>query len=256
MKRIITFTTDFGIKDHYAGAMKGVVLGINPDAVITDITHEVAKFNVIEAAFKLDNVYPYFPEGTIHAVVVDPGVGGARKAVAVESGGHFFVGPDNGAFSLVLGRGEDCRVVEITNRKYMLKDVSGTFHGRDIFAPAAAHLSLGVDLRELGDPVSSPVLIEIPSPRVNGDEITGEVLYEDSFGNLVTNISSEVVKPGSRIYVDRFSIDRVSNSYGEAGEGELLAVAGSSGLLEISVNRGSASKLFKTGRPLVRIKIS
>lgn len=255
MKRIITFTTDFGGKDHYAGVMKGAALGINPDAVITDITHEIAKFNVTEAAFRLDSVYPYFPEGTIHVVVVDPGVGGSRKALAVESGGHFFVGPDNGVFSLVFGRYEDCTVVEITNHEYMLEDVSSTFHGRDIFAPAAAHLSLGVNIQELGNPVLSPALIDIPRPRVSGDEITGEVIYEDSFGNLITNISSEMVKSGSNIYIEQFRIDGVSNSYGEVGKGELLAIIGSSGLLEISVNQGSASKLFKMKRPVVRITL-
>jgi S-adenosylmethionine hydrolase len=245
--------TDFGSKDHYAGAMKGVILGINPNARIVDITHEIEKFNIFEAAFKLISYYTYFPRGTVHVVVVDPGVGGQRRPIAAEAGGYFFVGPDNGVFSPVIDSVDNPRVVEITNAGYMLGNVSGTFHGRDIFAPAAAHLSSGVDICKLGDLAAEPVSLDIPEPSVNGNEISGVVLYVDSFGNLITNIPAEIVRPDSTVYVGRRRIDRISGSYGEAGKGELLAIIGSAGLLEISVNQGSAKELLGTKRVSVRV---
>jgi hypothetical protein len=245
--------TDFGSRDHYAGVMKGVILGINPNARIVDITHEVEKYDIFEAAFKLLSYYTYFPQGTVHVAVVDPGVGGERRPIAVEAGGYFFVGPDNGLFSPVLDSVDNPRVVEITNAAYMLGNVSRTFHGRDIFAPAAAHLSSGVDICELGDPAADPVSLDVPEPAVKGNEISGVVLYEDSFGNLVTNIPGGAIKPGSRVYVDGYVLDRISGSYGEAGKGELLAIIGSAGLLEISVNQGSAKAFLGAKRVYVRV---
>jgi hypothetical protein len=233
--------------------MKGVILGINPDAAIVDITHEVEKFNIFEAAFKLRNYYGCFPHGTVHVAVVDPGVGGPRMPIAIEAGGYFFVGPDNGIFSPVLGCLDNPVAVEITSPRYMLKDVGATFNGRDIFAPAAAHISSGVGIRELGDKASEPVSLEIPEPSVSGGEITGEILYADSFGNLVTNIRGETVGPGSTVYVGRYRIRGVSGSYGEAGKGELLAIIGSAGLLEISVNQGSAKEFLNTKIVSVRV---
>lgn len=245
--------TDFGSKDHYAGVMKGVILGINPNARIVDITHEIEKFNIFEAAFKLASYYNYFPRGTVHIAVVDPGVGGPRRPIAAEAGGYFFVGPDNGLFSPVIGSADNPRVVEITNTAYMLGDVSGTFHGRDIFAPAAAHLSSGAGIYDLGTDAPRPVSLDIPEPSVNGNEISGVVLYADSFGNLITNIPAEIVRPGSAVYAGRRRIDRISVSYGEAGKGGLLAIIGSAGLLEISVNQGSAKELLGTKRVSVRV---
>jgi S-adenosylmethionine hydrolase len=245
--------TDFGSKDHYAGVMKGVILGINPNARIVDITHEVEKYNIFEAAFKLLRYYTYFPRGTVHVAVVDPGVGGPRRPLAIEAGGYFFVGPDNGIFSPVLDSVDNPRAVEITNAAYMLGNVSGTFHGRDIFAPAAAHLSSGVDIGELGDLAAEPASLDVPEPAVNGDEISGVVLYGDSFGNLVTNIPGGAIKPGSRVFVDGYVLDRISGSYGEAGKGELLAIIGSAGLLEISVNQGSAKDFLGAKRVSVRV---
>ena len=245
--------TDFGTKDHYAGVMKGVILGINPNARIVDITHEVEKYNIFEAAFKLLSYYTYFPRGTVHVAVVDPGVGGPRRPLAIDAGGYFFVGPDNGIFSPVLDSLDDLRVVEITNAAYMLGNVSGTFHGRDIFAPTAAHLSSGADICELGDPAAEPVSLEFPEPSVSGGEITGEVLYVDSFGNLVTNIRGETVGPGSTVYVGQHRAGGVSRSYGEAGKSELLAIIGSAGLLEISVNQGSAKDFL--GAKQISVKV-
>lgn len=253
LNNIVTLTTDFGLKDHYAGAMKGVILSINPEAVIVDITHEIEKFNIIEAAFKLRSFYKFFPEGTAHIVVVDPGVGGPRKPIAIQTHGYYFVGPDNGVFSLLPGLEDDCKAIEITNRNYMLETVSSTFHGRDIFAPAAAHLSLGVRIDELGESVTSPEKLEIPEPDVRSGEILGVVIYEDSFGNLVTNVPSQMIKADSIVYVDRTRIERIVSSYGDAGKGGLFAIKGSSGLLEISVNQGSASKIIRTKQPVIRV---
>jgi hypothetical protein len=245
--------TDFGSKDHYAGAMKGVILGINPEAVIVDITHDVEKYNIFEAAFKLRNYYSYFPRGTIHVAVVDPGVGGQRRPLAIEAGGYFFVGPDNGVFSPVLGCLESPAAVEITRSKYMLGNVSSTFHGRDIFAPAAAHISKGLSVHDLGNPLPQPVSLDIPPLKVKGDEITGVVLYSDSFGNLVTNIPGDIIKPDSAVYVGRHRVGPLKASYGEAGEGELLAIIGSAGLLEISVNQGSAKEFLNMRKASVRV---
>lgn len=253
MRKIITLMTDFGTRDHYSGVMKGVMLGINPDAVVVDITHEIKKYNVYEAAFKLKSYYSYFPQGTVHVAVVDPGVGGPRHPLAVEAGGYLFVGPDNGIFSPVLESAENPVIVEITKAEFMLGNVSRTFHGRDIFAPAAAHLSMGLSVLELGNPLHRPVSLDIPELKVKGDEITGAVLYSDSFGNLVTNIPGDIIKPGSAVYVGPHRIGPVRASYGEVERGQLLAIIGSSGLLEISVNRGSARDVLKKERIFVRI---
>lgn len=256
MKAIITLTTDFGTKDHYVGAMKGVILGINPDVSVIDITHEIGKYNVTEAALKLSNFYSYFPRGTVHVVVVDPGVGGPRKPLALESDGHYFIGPDNGVFSLILKRDETAGVFEIANPDYMLESVSGTFHGRDIFAPASAHISLGARPEDMGSAVYDTVLLDYPEPELSGGEIRGKVIYADSFGNLVTNIPSKLIARGSKVIVGRFTIDRVSNTYADVREGELVALAGSSGLLEISVNQGSASEVVNIEKPEVIVKPS
>lgn len=254
MKGIITLTTDFGTKDHYVGAMKGVILGINPNASVIDITHEIDKYNVTEAALKLSSFYSYFPEGTVHVVVVDPGVGGSRKPLALESDGRYFIGPDNGVFSLILRRDEAAGVFEISNPDYMLDVVSGTFHGRDIFAPASAHILLGARPEDMGSTVSDPILLDYPEPEVSGGEITGKVIYADSFGNLVTNIPSKLIAPRSKVIVGRFTIEQISNTYADVREGELVALVGSSGLLEISVNQGSASEVINIENPEVVVK--
>ncbi|HET7288835.1 MAG TPA: SAM-dependent chlorinase/fluorinase [Thermodesulfobacteriota bacterium] len=253
MKNIITLMTDFGLRDHYAGVMKGVILGINPDAVIVDITHEIRKYHIYEAAFKLRGCYNYFPKGTIHVAVVDPGVGGPRRPLAAEAGGYYFVGPDNGIFSPVLESVDKSAVVEITRTEFMLENVSRTFHGRDIFAPAAAHLSNGVSILDLGRTLPQPVSIDVPTPSVKGDEIRGVVLYADSFGNLVTNVPGNMVVPGMAVYAGQYRIGPVKATYGDVEKGNLLAIIGSSGLLEISVNQGSAREVLNKERVFVRI---
>lgn len=245
MRRIVTLTTDFGIKDHYVGAMKGAMLTINPDILIVDITHQIPPQDIFSGAFTLRNFYCYFPQGTIHVAVIDPGVGSGRKPIALEAGGYIFVGPDNGVFTFVCRESKSVRVFEISNPKYILPNVSHTFHGRDIFAPAAAHISLGASLKDLGKGVEKPVMISIKEPEIRSDEIIGELIYTDSFGNLISNIPAKLIKTRSRIYVGKRIINGISKSYAGAGKGELLAIIGSSGLLEVSVNQGRASDVIR-----------
>ena len=249
MKRIITLSTDFGIEGHYPGAMKGVMLGINPRIRIVDITHSIPKFDVLSGAFTLSSFYSYYPLGTIHVAVVDPGVGSQRKSIAIAADGHYFVGPDNGLFSIIYRKSSNISIREIINPDYMLKHVSSTFHGRDIFAPAAAHISLGVNINEFGGEVLSPVTLGLPEPVVSSGTVTGEIIYTDSFGNLLTNIPGEMVKKGSEVFVGDISLGAPKASYGSVKIGDLLSLVGSAGYLEISVNQGSAYETL--GRELV-----
>lgn len=250
MSRIITLTSDFGLADHYVGSMKGVILGINSDVVIVDISHEIPKYDIVRAALLIGNFYAYFPKDTIHVVVVDPGVGSERKPIAIESEQGIFVGPDNGVFSLILE--QECSVYDISNPDFMLKDISSTFHGRDIFAPAAAHLSRGADINQIGGELSSPKLISINKPQVLESEIIGEVIYKDSFGNLITNIPGEMINEESQIIIDDHIIDTVASSYNDVSSGDVLAIIGSSGFLEIAVNQGSASEHIKSDKVTVK----
>lgn len=250
---IITLTTDFGAGDHYAGVMKGVIAGINPLAVVIDITHGIEAYNIAEAAFKLHASYSSFPEGTVHVAVVDPGVGSARRAIAAEAGGYRFVGPDNGVFSMIFDRLGVDRIVEITNPAFMLPSVSRTFHGRDIFAPAAAHLSKGAALEELGNRLSSYERLAIPPLLDEGDVVTGIAVYADRFGNLVTNIPGSNITGAAEVRAGDVNISRVSGSYADGEEGELMALIGSSGFLEISINKGSALEFFGGRLPEVEV---
>ncbi|HXG31463.1 MAG TPA: SAM-dependent chlorinase/fluorinase [Thermodesulfobacteriota bacterium] len=250
MRRIITLTTDFGLKDHYVGAMKGVILSVNPDALITDITHEIPPHDVFKGAFTLRNSYRYFPRGTVHVAVIDPGVGGRRRPIAVEADGHIFVGPDNGVFTFIYRESKSFSAFEITNPRYFLPDVSFTFHGRDIFAPVAANLSLGVSVECLGKRVKKPVALRIKEPEIRRGEIIGKIIYVDSFGNLITNIPAGLIKPESTIYVGKRVISGISKSYTDVPEGRFLAVIGSSGFLEISINRGRACDVINVGEEL------
>jgi S-adenosylmethionine hydrolase len=254
MNRIITLTTDFGNRDHYVGSMKGVIYTINPDVIITDITHGIPAHDIFSAAFTLRSFIPYFPKETIHIVVVDPGVGSDRKPIVLEADENFFVGPDNGVFTYVMLEAESFRAYEISNPKYFLSGVSFTFHGRDIFAPSAAHISLGVSVRSLGKRLLNPFMLEIREPEIGKDETIGEVIYEDTFGNLITNIPGSMVGSNSTLYVCDILINGVCKSYSEAQEGELLAVIGSSGFLELSVYRGRASDLIKCGSRKIYIR--
>ena len=246
MKRIITLTTDFGLKDHYVGAMKGVILSINPNVIITDITHEIPPQDIFNATLILRNFYNYYPQGTIHIVVVDPGVGSRRKPIVVQADNYIFLGPDNGIFTFVYSELKSVKAFEISNPKYTLPKVGSTFDGRDVFAPAAAHLSLGVTVDDLGGQVRKPVKLQIKEPVVRGSEIIGEVIYIDSFGNLITNVPAQLIKPESRVYIGGEVIKRISQSYAEVPKGELLAIIGSTGFLEISISHGSALDMIET----------
>lgn len=255
MKRIITLTTDFGLKDHYVGTMKGVMLSVNENVVPVDITHSVPPHDVSAASFAVNAAYRYFPEGTVHLAVVDPGVGTERRALAVSAGGHFFVGPDNGIFSFVFRSCPDFLCSEIKNREFVLEPVSATFHGRDIFAPAAAHLSLGVSVEEFGPEASDPETVSPPGCRREGENVRGTVVYSDRFGNLVTSIPASEV--GNRteavVKIGGKTITGISSSYACIAPGEILAVEGSTGFIEISVNRGSAAEVFGDSVPEVLV---
>jgi S-adenosylmethionine hydrolase len=244
----IGLMTDFGMRDPFAGIMTGVILRINHDARIVDVCYDIAPGDIQGAAFSLSMAFPYFPLGTIFTVVVDPGVGSPRRAIAVEIGGQVVVCPDNGVLTWVLQKHPDVKAVELTSRQYFLTEVSDTFHGRDIFAPVAAYLSKGVALDELGPQISD--LTTFPIPRiVTGDRsIQGEVIYVDRFGNLVTNISREQLAPWQgksgfgpvRVHVGSAEIQGIERAYSDVPKGRSLALFGSMGLLEIAVNGGSA----------------
>lgn len=255
MGNIITLTTDFGLRDHYAGVMKGVMLSVNENARPVDITHCIDSHDVRAASFVVGNSYRYFPEKTVHLVVVDPGVGSARRPLALFADGHFFVGPDNGVFSSVIRSCEDFSAREIKNRDYFLKEISSTFHGRDIFSPVAAHLSLGVPFSEIGPQISDPEILPRDGYSVNGAEIRGTVVYTDKFGNLVTSIPTESVSDGPRavVTVGDKRVAGISKSYSSVEPGEIVVVGGSGGYIEISVNRGRASDVFGEAPPEVII---
>lgn len=255
MKSIITLTTDFGSRDHYVGAMKGVMLSVNKDAVLVDITHCVDSHDIRAASFAIGNSYRYFPEKTVHLVVVDPGVGSMRKPLALAADGHFFVGPDNGVFSSVIRSCEDFSAREIKNSDFFLKEISSTFHGRDIFSPVVAHLSLGVPFSEIGPQIHDPELLPHDEYSIDGNNIRGTVVYTDKFGNLITSIPTEAVGDGDRavVTVGEKQVTGISESYSSVEPGEIVVVGGSGGYIEISVNQGRACDIFGEVPPEVVI---
>jgi S-adenosylmethionine hydrolase len=239
---ILTLTTDFGLSDHYVGAMKGVILGICPRAQLVDISHQVSPYAIAEGAFLVAQTYRYFPRGTVHLAVVDPGVGSARRPILVEAAGQFFIGPDNGVFGMVFAR-EKHKVRVISNAQYFHRPVSRTFHGRDIFAPVAAHLAAGAAPSRMGKAIADYVRPPFENPRQTGARTwTGEILKVDRFGNVVTNFRAEDFPTLEQLVIGRSKARRLVSSYAEARAGELVAIAGSSGYLEVSVNQGSAAE--------------
>jgi S-adenosyl-L-methionine hydrolase (adenosine-forming) len=249
---VIALLTDFGTRDHYAGTMKGVAIGICPDATLVDITHELPPHDVLAGALELAASYKYFPAGTVFLVVVDPGVGSTRRGIAVEAGDYRFVAPDNGVLSVVLGEQPPKRIVELTERKYARASVSRTFEGRDRFAPAAAWLAKGIDLAGLGRTAGSIQGLDVPEPRLDDRGIAGEVLRVDRFGNLITNID--------RTAFDRFAtepfeltagphvISKMVSTYADVDRGQICALFGSSDHLEIAANGESAADRLALGR--------
>jgi len=248
---VITLLSDFGTADGYAGIMHGVILRINPQAIVVDICHDIAPQDVRAAAFVLSTVYPYFAADTVHVIVVDPGVGSERRALAVRSPRGVFVAPDNGVLSYVFARESVSEMVHLTDSRYWLSPLSGTFHGRDLFAPIAAHLSLGVPLSDLGSTAQDPVHFVIAEAQMREDGSTcGEVVHIDRFGNLVTNVRRELLPVGQalEVHIAGRDVKGPIKAYALTADGELLALVGSSGYLEIAVRNGSAVAALKIGR--------
>jgi hypothetical protein len=244
---IITLITDFGLQDGYVGVMKGVIADINSSANVIDISHNIEPQNVFQAAYALNSSYTYFPKGTIHIVVVDPGVGSDRKILCLKTEDYIFLAPDNGVLSFIVASEESPSIREVTNSKLFLPEVSNTFHGRDIFAPVAAHLSKGIERKDLGERVDKVNEIDLPKPiRSPGGMLTAEIIYIDGFGNLITNVNKELVDrmkiKAERVAITmgRKRINGICKSYADVGANEALAIFGSFGYLEISINRGSA----------------
>jgi S-adenosylmethionine hydrolase len=246
---IVALLTDYGLQDSYVGVMKGALLSANPEARIVDLTHEVPPQDIREGARVLTAARGYFPDGTIFVAVVDPGVGSERDIVGVETDRQIFLAPDNGLLGF-LGDSVQ-RIVRISESEYFLKPLSRTFHGRDIFAPIAGRLSRGADLAQFGPPLKALSTLPASEPRRGADGgVQGEVLAIDRFGNLITNIPASMLPEGSevRISVGRKVLRKLSRSYADAPKGDLLALVGSTGHLEISVNQGDASKAARIRR--------
>ena len=256
---IITLLTDFGSQDYFVGAMKGVILSINPAAGIVDVTHEIPPGDFRAAAFNLLAVYDEFPPGTIHVVVIDPGVGSARRGVILECAGHFFVGPDNGVFSWICERAGDFRAVHLTNEKYFRHPVSQTFHGRDIFAPVAAALANGVDLKEFGPVIDDLIQLESLQPRTLDDGvIEAWIIHIDRFGNCITNLTRDdfggKVPVGAKLVVNGHEISSFRAFFADGVvDGELFCLFGSAGFLEIAAQNSSAAKILGalSGHPVI-----
>jgi S-adenosylmethionine hydrolase len=264
---IITLLTDYGTKDHFVASMKAVILSISPQAQIVDISHDVPAHDILEAGFVLRSCFSYFPTRTIHVVVVDPTVGSPRKPIIVATDNHYFVAPDNGVLSLVYDAEPVSTVVEIASEHLMLPEVSQTFHGRDIFAPAAAWLARGTDMLNFGDPITEYTKLTLPKARFGAADSTlkGSVLHVDRFGNLITNISRQDLEsarekvPGDtfKVRIGKQEITGLKNFYAEGQTGEIVALFGSTNLLEIAQNQGNASKTLgvaRGGEVLVSLK--
>jgi len=258
---IVALTTDFGTRDHYVGAIKGVIASLSPKSDIIDITHDIEPYNIMHGAFVLQSVWPYYPEGTIHLAVVDPGVGSQRRIIMGRYTGQYVIAPDNGLITLLHRkmRTEEMRVVD--NRRYFLPSVSSTFQGRDIFAPVAAHLANGVKTHEFGKPTDRVEILDIPfRSETVGRRIMGRVLYVDRFGNLVTNINKQdllalgVKEHDAEVLVNGESVGAIHMFFDEAPPGKPIAIVGSTENLEIAVNRGNAADRFTSTAKVPTVK--
>ena len=252
---IVTLTTDFGTNDHFVGAVKGVIVDIVPDANIVDITHAVQAFDVLDGALAIAQTYSYFPTGTVHMIVVDPGVGTNRRPIIASSDSYHFVAPDNGVLSMVYAKEERMRVRHVTSDHYFRQPVSNTFHGRDVFAPIAAYLAKLVDSDKFGEEIEDYVRFAAPKPKPAGENrIRGVVLKVDRFGNLITNVTPDDApavfggKAGFKIVVGSKEITEIRTSYAEGAPGEVFGVLGSMGYLEIVANRAPAAQLTGAGK--------
>ncbi|HKV06479.1 MAG TPA: SAM-dependent chlorinase/fluorinase [Candidatus Acidoferrales bacterium] len=251
---IITLTTDFGTNDHLVGVMKGVILSINPEVNIVDITHSVIAHDLLDGALTIGQAYKYFPPKTVHLVVVDPGVGTQRRPILVAGDTHYFVAPDNGVLSSVYDQTEALYVWNIISEHYFRQPISKTFHGRDIFAPVAAWMTKSWQSSAFGEPITDFARFSLPKPKTAGNTIKGVVLRVDQFGNLITNLRPEDVPaftaPDGKftIRAGTAAVTKLVPTFAGGANGEAIGVIGSSGFLEISVNRGNASRTLGAGR--------
>jgi len=253
---IITLTTDFGLNDHFVGTVKGAILNIAPDAEIVDICHSVQAFDILDGALALAQAYSYFPIRTVHVVVVDPGVGSARRPILASSDKYNFVAPDNGVLSLMYAREERLNVRHITSDHYFLQPLSNTFHGRDIFAPVAGYLAKGVDQEKFGPEITDFVRFNAPRPKaVDAKTLRGIVLKVDRFGNLITNITAQDAPalfqaplPAFKMAIGQREVTSFKTNYADGAPNELFAILGSMGYLEIAANRTAAAQLAGAGK--------
>ncbi len=251
---IITLTTDYGTNDHLVGTLKGVILKINPDATIVDITHHVAHYDVLDGALAIGSAYKYFPPRTIHIVVVDPGVGTDRRPLLVSGETQYFIAPDNGVLSMVYEQEESLTVRQVNAEHYFLQPVSMTFHGRDIFAPVAAWLSKGGQTGSMGEEITDYKRFSLPKPKAADGLVTGTVLRVDHFGNLLTNfrsadLSEGILKSGAmHMQLNGKEVTRLVETFAKGEPNEAVAVIGSNGYIEIAVNKGSAARVTGAGR--------
>jgi len=250
-RRIITLTTDFGTSDHFAGTMKGVILSIQRTADIIDITHDIRPFDISDGGFTISQAHRFFPKRTIHIVVVDPGVGSTRRPLLAEMAGQFFIAPDNGVLSMIFSR-ESAKVRHITNERYFLKPLSRTFHGRDVFAPVAAHLARGIAPPRFGPLIQDHLRLDFDQPsRTAKGSWTGSILKVDRFGNIITNLHiaqfPKVKTSAFALSVGLRTIQHLALTFTDCPPGELCALVGSSGYLEVSANQGSAAQLLGCG---------
>ena len=254
---IITLITDYGTKDHFVASIKAVILSITPQVQIVDISHDIPPHDILEAGFVLRSCFSYFPSRTIHVVVVDPTVGSERKPIIVATDNHYFIAPDNGVLSLVYEAEPVSTVVEIASEHLMLPEISKTFHGRDIFAPAAAWLARGTDMLNFGDTLTEYTQLGLPKAKLVGDALMkGSVLHVDRFGNLITNISrreldgacEKVGGSALKVVIGKQEIAGIKSYYAEAAKGEVIALFGSTNLLEIAQNQGSAARALGVSR--------
>ena len=269
---IITLTTDFGLGDPYAAMMKGVILSINPRAKLVDITHLIRAGAIRQASSVIHETFSYFPRGTVHLGVVDPGVGNDRRLIALEAGKHYFVGPDNGLFSPVIANDPTSRIFHLTERQYFLPRITNTFHGREIIAPVSAHISLGVPLDRVGLPIQDPIKLTAPLPHQKAGILYGQITHVDNFGNCTTNVHKNLLENFLEsthpvIEIGNLNIKGLNITYSEAEEGQPLALINSSDWLEIAINMGRASeylgmnteeligkvvKISRSGGPVIR----
>ncbi len=255
---MITLTTDFGLKDPYVAEMKGVILSINPKAKIIDLTHDVEKFNTRMGAFMLASAVPYFPKGTIHLAVVDPRVGTERRALLVQTKKGFFVGPDNGVLMLAAQTQGIEHIYKLTNQKYMLPNISHTFHGRDIFAPVAAHLDKGNAPSKFGEEITDPITPIFTNIDRKNNLLIGEILHVDGFGNIITNITQKELYQAKTLKVNLHNVSlqlEFSKTYAQTKPRESLALIGSHGFLEIALNQESFAEKYRV-RPGDRIEVA